>query len=383
MTYLSLPFPVIVAAGIVLFLFFIQLYYFIRCSKLSRYATASSVDNMAVEVDVKGVFPPLTVVIAAHNEGDLLEHQLPAILEQDYPEFEVIVINNISKDNTEDLLITLSQKYPHLHHTFIPDSSRNPSNKKLSLSLGIKASKYEWVVFTEPGYTPCSSLWLKNMAFHFSPSVDVVLGYSKFSKAKGLFATSIRLINLWGQFRFLVSALARTPYMGYGRNLAYRKNLFFENQGFSGYLYMKRGEDDLFLNRVANRNNTRVALSPESIVELSTLPTPRKWKREQCQRHETYRLLKGSQPFVWNVEAFSRIFFLLTANALLLYGFLIQDWVAVGLASSFLCIRFLLFFICMYKTCCSLGEVPFKTSLFFFTGIQLFHSLQTNRKKAG
>ena len=167
------------AAGI---LFIIQLiYYFGLYNRIH-------VRNKTVrkeETHFSRELPPLSVILCARNEADNLRKILPAILEQDYPQFEVIVINDASTDETEDVLGYMEEKYPHLYHSFTPDSARYISHKKLALTLGIKASKHDWLVFTETNCMPASNQWLKLMARNFTSQTQIVLGYSGYDRIKG------------------------------------------------------------------------------------------------------------------------------------------------------------------------------------------------------
>lgn len=126
--------------------------------------------------------PPLSVVICARNESENLRRFLPAILEQNYPQFEVIVINDGSTDESEAVLSAFEEKYQHLYHSFTPDSARYISRKKLALTLGIKASKHDWLVFTEANCQPASNQWLRLMARNFTPHTQIVLGYSGYER---------------------------------------------------------------------------------------------------------------------------------------------------------------------------------------------------------
>ena len=129
--------------------------------------------------------PPISVIICAREESENLRRNLGAVLEQDYPQFEVIVINDGNTDESEDYLTILEEKYPHLYHSFVPDSSRYISRKKLAVTLGIKASKYEWLVFTNANCMPQSNQWLRLMARNFTSRTQVVLGYSGYERGKG------------------------------------------------------------------------------------------------------------------------------------------------------------------------------------------------------
>lgn len=162
------------------------------------------------------------------------------MLEQDYPQFEVIVINDGNTDESEDYLTILEEKYPHLYHSFVPDSSRYISRKKLAVTLGIKASKYEWLVFTNANCMPQSNQWLRLMARNFTSRTQVVLGYSGYERGKGWLHKRVAFDNLFTSMRYLGFALAGSPYMGIGRNLAYRKELFYQQKGFSAHLNLQR-----------------------------------------------------------------------------------------------------------------------------------------------
>ena len=224
------------AAGI---LFIIQLiYYFGLYNRI--HAHNKAVRKEAVHFTQE--MPPLSVILCARNEADNLRKILPAILEQDYPQFEVIVINDASTDETEDVLGFMEEKYPHLYHSFTPDSARYISHKKLALTLGIKASKHDWLVFTETNCMPASKDWLRLMARNFTSQTQIVLGYSGYDRTKGWLHKRVAFDTLFQSLRYLCFALAGKPYMGIGRNMAYRKELFFQRKGYSTYLNLQRGE---------------------------------------------------------------------------------------------------------------------------------------------
>ena len=238
--------------------------------------------------------PPLSVILVAKDAASDLQKNLPAILEQDYPDFEVIVIyDQSSDDDCEDVLKLLEDKYPHLHHSFIPDSARYISHKKLGITMGIKASHHEWLVFTEPNCRPSSNQWLRKMARNFTNGTDIVLGYSNYEKTKGWFNRKVTFDTLLNAMRYLGKAVDGHPYTGCGRNLAYRKSLYYEQKGFTSHLNLQRGEDDLFINQVANGKNTWVEASPESIVRITAPHYKKDWHEDKVSYHLTSRLYKG------------------------------------------------------------------------------------------
>ncbi len=228
--------------------------------------------------------PPVSVIICAKNEAENLSKFLPAILEQDYPDFEVIVINDGSVDDTDILLGTFSKKNSNLRTTFVPQEAQNLSTKKLGLTLGIKAAKNDLLLFTDADCVPASDKWIKLMVRNFLPDIEFVLGYSGYSSQKGFLNQLITYDTLFIGLQYMGMALAGKPYMGVGRNLAYRKQTFFDQNGFASSLNLLAGDDDLIVNRAANKKNTRVEISPESITWSQPKTTFKSWY-QQKRRH--------------------------------------------------------------------------------------------------
>ena len=315
--------------------------------------------------------PPLSVILVAKDAASDLQKNLPVILEQDYPEFEVIVIYEQSADdNCEDVLKLLQEKYPHLHHSFIPDSARYISHKKLGITMGIKASHYDWLVFTEPNCRPVSNQWLRKLARNFTPDSDIVLGYSNYEKTKGWFNRKITFDTLLNSMRQLGRAIGGHPYTGCGRNLAYRKSLYYNQKGFASHLNLQRGEDDLFVNRTANKKNTRIETSPESIIRITAPHFKKNWAEDKLSYNMTSHYFKGISRYVMGFETCSRLLFFLAIIACLVYGIWIQDWITVGIASFLWLIRFILLLVLFRKTSIALGERKFYTTLLLFDWMQ-------------
>ena len=321
--------------------------------------------------------PTLSVIIVAKDAASDLQKNLPAILEQDYPEFEVIVIYEQSADdNCEDVLKLLKEKFPHLHHSFIPDSARYISHKKLGITMGIKASHYDWLVFTEPNCRPESNQWLRKMARNFTSDTDIVLGYSNYEKTKGWFNRKITFDTMLNSMRQLGRAIEGHPYTGCGRNLAYRKSLYYNQKGFASHLNLQRGEDDLFVNRTANKRNTRIETSPESIVRITAPHFKKNWAEDKLSYNMTSHYFKGISRYVMGFETCSRLLFFLAIIACLVYGIWIQDWITVGIASFLWLIRFILLLVLFRKTSIALGERKFYSTLLLFDWMQPLWNLR-------
>ena len=315
--------------------------------------------------------PPLSVILVAKDAASDLQKNLPAILEQDYPDFEVIVIyDQSSDDDCEDVLKLLEDKYPHLHHSFIPDSARYISHKKLGITMGIKASHHEWLVFTEPNCRPSGNQWLRKMARNFTNGTDIVLGYSNYEKTKGWFNRKVTFDTLLYAMRYLGKAVDGHPYTGCGRNLAYRKSLYYEQKGFTSHLNLQRGEDDLFINQVANGKNTRVEASPESIVRITAPHYQKDWYEDKLNYHLTSRLYKGFSRYLMGFETCTRLLFLLIVIVCIVYGILTQSWIVLGTAIMLWLLRYLMQVMVFRKTSIALGERKFYSTLLMFDWMQ-------------
>ena len=226
----------------------------------------------------------VSVVICARNEAQNLQRFLPLVLEQEYPEFEVIVVNDGSTDRTEELLSEMSGSYEHLRFTTIPATEKFSHGKKLALTVGIKSARHRIILLTDADCYPAGKLWLERMVSRFGKDKEIVLGYGRYERGKGILNLLIRYETVFTAIQYLSHALNGNPYMGVGRNLAYRKTLFFKSKGFSGHYHLSSGDDDLFVNEHATGINTSIEIDPES----HTISIPRtsfgSWVRQK-QRH--------------------------------------------------------------------------------------------------
>ena len=242
--------------------------------------------------------PPISIILTAHDQASALQKNLPAIMEQDYAAgFEVIVVTAKSEDNTEDVLKQLNAEYPHLYITFIPDSSRYMSRKKLAITLGVKAAKNEWLALITPESHPATNQWLKRMAQQCIDSNNLVIGYSNFDK--DLSKTYRRFERLQQQYYLLRESQKSTAYRTPGPNLFFRKSQFMHERGFEGNLKYIRGEYDFIVNKYAKRGKTGIETSKSSWLVVDA-PTPKQWRNEHLFYMETRKhLLRKFRHRLW------------------------------------------------------------------------------------
>lgn len=227
---------------------------------------------------------PVSVIICAKNEEENLRKFLPRVLEQDYPDYEVVVVNDASTDQTEDLLAELSVRFPHLRYTHLPVNEKFTHGKKLALTIGLKAARHDHVVLTDADCYPVTNQWLKQMASRLSKKTKIVLGYGGYEQRKGLLNLVIRYETAFTAMQYFSHALSGRPYMGVGRNLAYHASLFFNNKGFAGHYHLASGDDDLFVNQHATGENTAVVPHLEAHTRSVPESSWRGWIHQK-QRH--------------------------------------------------------------------------------------------------
>lgn len=207
---------------------------------------------------------PVSVIICARNEEKNLGQFLTSVLNQDYPDFEVIVVNDCSEDNSYRVLGELLPRYPHLKVSNITKDPKFTHNKKFAQFIGIKAAKNELLLFTDADCRPESDQWIRGMVAGFDEKTDFILGYGGYASGKGILNKYIRYDSMMIALQYTGMALRGMPYMGVGRNLAYRRSVFFRNKGFGSHFHLMSGDDDLFVNKHARGQNTKVEISRET-----------------------------------------------------------------------------------------------------------------------
>lgn len=262
--------------------FLIQIFFYLFY--FSRILFYKNQKNRKIQKD------PVSVIICARNEEKNLEENLPLILTQDYPDYEVIVVNDCSEDESEFVLERFQKKYKNLKITTIKRDDKFTHNKKLALTVGIKAAKNELLLLTDADCKPESKLWVEKMQSKFYGQKELVLGYGGYESKKQILNNLIRFDTLFIALQYLTYALAGKPYMGVGRNLAYKKSLFFKNKGFAKHHQLESGDDDLFVNQVAHKKNTAVEISPESITRSKPETKLSDWFKQK-KRHTTTGIL--------------------------------------------------------------------------------------------
>lgn len=252
---------------------------------------------------------PVSVIICARNEAENLRSFLPSVMEQDYHDYEVIVVNDCSDDDTEDVLEQFAKQHANLRVTTIHKESSLRHSKKMALFIGIKAASNDLLLLTDADCQPVSGDWISHFASSFTKKTDFVLGYGAYLKEKGLLNKYIRYDSMFIAMQYTGMAMAGVPYMGVGRNLAYRKSVFMKNKGFGPHLNLQSGDDDLFVNALARKDNTRVNLAPDSFTRSIPAYTWKAFIKQKTRHTSTSSHYRTATKILLLLEPLSRVLF--------------------------------------------------------------------------
>lgn len=237
--------------------------------------------------------PPISIVITARDEAHNLINSLPLLLAQEYPNYEVVLVNDNSRDETASLLVEYKQKYGHLHTVDLSSSISNMQGKRFPLSIGIQAANHEKVLLTDACCAPSSPYWLQYVAQQFVRNTQIVLGHVTYPKQEGSSNRIQRYDALMSSLQAFSYAMANMPVLANGRNLAYTKSIFFKNQKkFVSQFRLPFGDDDIFVNEIAKKNIQNVMSHPDATI-IQPQDSFSNWlrkKRFQCISRSHYKL---------------------------------------------------------------------------------------------
>lgn len=270
---------------------------------------------------------PISIIVCAKNEEENIKKHFPLLVSQNYPDYEIVLIDDASSDETLELFEMYEKQYTNVKLVKVQNNEAFWGNKKFALTLGIKAAKNEYLVFTDADCYPASNDWLLHISSQFSKEKTIILGYGAYEKIKNSFLNKIiRFETLLTATQYFSWAKIGNPYMGVGRNLAYKKEEFFNVRGFMDHMKIRSGDDDLFINQAATNKNTEILFTPESFTLSEPKTTFKSWFYQKRRHATTAKHYKGFDKFQLGLFFFSQFWFFITAIVLLAFQF---QWMIV------------------------------------------------------
>ncbi len=253
---------------------------------------------------------PVSVIICSRDEAANLVKNLPGALVQNYKTtHEVIVVNDNSLDESKYILEEYQRKFRQLQLVELKQEARFIPGKKFPLSIGIKTAKHEIVLLTDADCVPASEFWIEKMQEGFDDGIEIVLGYGPLHKKKGFFNKMVRWETFHTALQYLSYAERGMAYMGVGRNLSYRKSVFFRHKGFSAHNHVPGGDDDLFINKATTKKNTAIVIDKDAFTLSEPATTWKQWVRQKTRHYTTSKYYKGIHKFLLGLYAFSFFLF--------------------------------------------------------------------------
>ncbi len=364
-----LPFWLQIACIVFVAVWAFQLFFllFVRMRPLWRFRK-----ERLHKVPMVDELPPISVIVYAHNQSEVLQHNLPILLDNHYPDFEVIVVDDGSTDDTESVLTQMDQRSEHFFHTTISERVQTVSRRKLAMLLGVKAAHNEIILMTQAQCVPVSYDWLTSIGRLFTPKVDAVMGPVVYESRVGL----MNRFYQWDFFDRLISMMGMTlsvnTYGGWCYNMAFRRETFFadKNRAIQHHLGLRPGEDDLFLTEITKKNNVTVACSAEAVIINQQSPINYCWKRERLHRAFTHRFYFQLPSLLFNLDTLTRYLIVLSGALVIAWTSMLQSWWVMGIAIFLLLTNIVLYDLIPYFISKKLGIHRYKI-------IPLFYALWT------
>ncbi len=269
----------------------------------------------------------VSVIVCAKNEAENVSRFVPLLAAQNYPDFEIILIDDASSDNTLDLFEEFEKQYNNVRLVKVVNNEAFWANKKFALTLGIKAAKNEYLLLTDADCRPDSENWISEMSSHFTLKKTIVLGYGAYEKIASSFLNKIiRFETMLTAVQYFSWAKAGKPYMGVGRNLAYKREEFFKTNGFIDHMKIRSGDDDLFINQAADKDNTTICFNPTSFTYSEPNTTYKDWFNQKRRHVSTATHYKAFDKFQLTLFYISQVMFFVLAIILLVF---LYEWIIV------------------------------------------------------
>ncbi|KIX22004.1 glycosyl transferase family 2 [Flavobacterium sp. 316] len=342
---------------LILLAFFVGIQFLYYVFILGRFSFSKKTTTTAKKI-------PISVIVCAKNEAENIKKYFPLLISQNHPDYEIILIDDASSDETLDLFEKYEQQYSNIKLVKVQNNETFWGNKKYALTLGIKVAKNEHLLFIDADCYPNSKNWITQMASQFTSKKAIVLGYGGYEKIKNSFLNKvIRFETLVTATQYFGWAKTGNPYMGVGRNLAYTKKTFFDAGGFIEHMKIRSGDDDLFINQVGTKSNTTICFTPESFTYSEPKKTFNEWFNQKRRHVSTAKLYKPFDRLQLGLFYISQLAFILLSIILLAFQ---HQWIIV---TSIIVFRYLFTWISLGYAA---GKLKEKDVMYWYPIIEFF-----------
>lgn len=303
------------------------LYYLVAFARLNFVRPFSGISDF---------LPPASIIICAKNDAPNLAQNLKIVLIQQYKQYEVIVVNDQSDDNTTEVLTEYYKRNPNLKIVNIPKNEEKPyAGKKYALVKGIEVATFDTIVLTDADCRPATTHWLAKVVGAYLGETQIVLAHSPYEKQNGFLNKLIRYENFITALQYFGFAKFGLPYMGVGRNLSYKKELFQSYKGFEESKNIPSGDDDLFVNTVATGKNTEVCIDKDAFTYSKPETTFTAWLNQKRRHLRSGFRFKFYHIILLFLFALSNFLFYTLFIILLLKGTMLTVFVSIFAGTLF------------------------------------------------
>ena len=250
---------------------------------------------------------PLSLILTIRNEEENLKNNLPKILSLENIDFEMVVVDDFSQDNSYLILGLLKDRYKRL--TISALNQETKFSTKLALNIAIKATNNKWILTVPVSLAEVAAEWLDYISQATNNEKNVVIGYSTVARSKGFYNRLTRIENYFSYLKSTGYILNGIPFVYSVENVAFQKEKYFEIGGFGQKVTEHYANLELVINSFIRKKTTAVLFNKESSIR----------KTEVVKRADYFDLLKKSIRIESHLSSSKRVILFLIEFGKLLF----------------------------------------------------------------
>ena len=199
----------------------------------------------------------VTIMLSLRNEEERIREMMTKFTELPFEDYQVMVINEVSEDNTLEILNVLAETNPRIKVTSLSQETR--FMEKQAINIGLKGAQSPWIVQLPPTTGSISQEWLTKLTGLLDKDTDAVIGYTNVERNKG-FRNLLCRMERFHQFMLSGSwILAGMPFVFSENNVLFNKSMYFDTLGFRQKLNRNFANLELIFNENFKPNRIKVS----------------------------------------------------------------------------------------------------------------------------